>query len=275
MLAGRRLFLGETDYKTVKLVQRANIPRLSPLNQYVDEGIEEVLFKALTRDPAERYQSAREFGDRMSSYLAQKGVKFTAYDMAGLVTGLTSDQAKWQPREDSVIDRLIQQELMKFTSIESGGPPSLKKAAPLPRHTGAFKLDGEGLENPAEWFTRESEFPSPMPTPQTTATAAEPERDEAASGATVEESEAIAPEPAPNPAAEPAALSNHPVTPPPPPPDGTGAAAASSDPELVRAAASPDKGRKGGGMKYVLMILFAAAAVAAGAAAWFTRIIPH
>src|SRR5262249_149805 len=36
MLAGRRLFLGETDYQTIKLVQQANIPSLQRLNPEVD-----------------------------------------------------------------------------------------------------------------------------------------------------------------------------------------------------------------------------------------------
>ena len=47
MLAGQRLFCGETDYATVKLIQKANIPRLAPLNREVDEAFEEVLVRAL------------------------------------------------------------------------------------------------------------------------------------------------------------------------------------------------------------------------------------
>ncbi len=49
MLAGRRLFLGETDYQTVKLVQQANVPSLARLNPEVDEEFEGVLVKALAQ----------------------------------------------------------------------------------------------------------------------------------------------------------------------------------------------------------------------------------
>src|SRR5688572_3541523 len=63
MLAGRRLFLGETDYQTVKLVQQANIPSLARLNPEVDHDLEIVLGQALARDKNQRFQTAREMGD--------------------------------------------------------------------------------------------------------------------------------------------------------------------------------------------------------------------
>jgi serine/threonine protein kinase len=158
MLAGRRLFLGETDYKTVKLVQRANIPRLSPLNQYVDEAIEEILFKALAKDPAHRYQTAREFGDSLAGYLFNKGLKFTAFDMAKFLAELTSSQAQWQQKEDSFFDRLIQQDPTRSMPVEQQGGSAKGDPTP-PRHTGAIRVNGESLENPADWFTRDSDFP--------------------------------------------------------------------------------------------------------------------
>ena len=70
MLAGKRLFWGENDYATVKLIQKANIPRLAPLNREVDEAFEEVLVqRAHARSATTRYQTAREFGDALSDYL--------------------------------------------------------------------------------------------------------------------------------------------------------------------------------------------------------------
>src|SRR5262249_39328199 len=55
MLAGRRLFLGDSDYQTVKLVQQANIPSLRKLNSAVPDALEAVIMKALARDKAQRY----------------------------------------------------------------------------------------------------------------------------------------------------------------------------------------------------------------------------
>jgi serine/threonine-protein kinase len=57
MLAGRRLFLGETDFQTVKLVQQAQIPSLSRINPEVDAELEKMLGQALTQDTKSRYQN--------------------------------------------------------------------------------------------------------------------------------------------------------------------------------------------------------------------------
>ncbi|HEX4351317.1 MAG TPA: serine/threonine-protein kinase, partial [Polyangiales bacterium] len=92
MLAGRRLFLGETDYATVKLIQQANIPRLAPLNNQVDEAFEEILLKSLTREPDDRYQTAQQFGDALTGYLFARQLKVTNYDLANLVNTAISEE---------------------------------------------------------------------------------------------------------------------------------------------------------------------------------------
>ena len=57
---GRRLFLGETDYQTVKLVQQADVPSLSRLNPEVDAELEAVLMKARGIDEEAAYALLRK-----------------------------------------------------------------------------------------------------------------------------------------------------------------------------------------------------------------------
>lgn len=152
MLAGRRLFLGESDYATVKLVQKANVPRLSPLNSEVDEVFEEILLRALTRDPVQRYQSAEEFGNALTSYLFSRQLKVTSYDLAALVqTATTSGEpnASSNAKESSLIHRLIQEELDE--SILQSSDPSIRPAVEEEAPTAP---PGE-LEDPASWFSEE------------------------------------------------------------------------------------------------------------------------
>ena len=164
MLAGRRLFLGETDFHTVKLVRAANIPRLAPLNRLVDESFEEILLRALTRDPAHRFQTAQEFGDSLAGYLFAKGLKVTGYDIAALVNSLTSSRQQDRlDSEASMMDRLIEEELVRFTSIEER--PVDDSPSPLPDSpAGGAAWNGNDFENPADWFTGDSGQPAPPDT---------------------------------------------------------------------------------------------------------------
>ncbi|MFW5875837.1 MAG: serine/threonine protein kinase [Myxococcota bacterium] len=157
MLAGRRLFLGETDYQTVKLVQQANVPSISKLNPEVDEEFEQVLNGALTRDPNDRYQSAAEFGDALAGYLFSHRMKVTSYDIANLVKQTIGREPKAKPQDQSIIDRLIQEEMVRFTSIDEMNDPLDLEAKPLTEGgvEGSQPLDLGSFENPADWFAGE------------------------------------------------------------------------------------------------------------------------
>jgi serine/threonine-protein kinase len=155
MLAGRRLFLGETDYATVKLVQVANIPRLSPLNNQVDVDFEEIMLKALAREPEQRFQSAQEFGDALTGYLFSRQLKVTNYDIATLVKTAISEDAMPQKNETSLIDRLIQEELDE--SVGLGGEAKKPRLTPV-SGLSAVAQEGE-LEDPMQWFAEEAAAP--------------------------------------------------------------------------------------------------------------------
>ncbi len=148
MLAGRRLFLGETDYATVKLIQQANIPRLAPLNPQVDEAFEEILLKSLARDPEHRYQRAQEFGDALTGYLFSHQLKVTNYDIANLVNAAMAEDVAPTKNEASLIDRLIQDELDESIDLRSKSQQMPLTASEDPGEAGL-----EDLEDPASWFS--------------------------------------------------------------------------------------------------------------------------
>src|SRR5262245_49085254 len=77
MLAGRRLFFGETDFATVKMVQSAQIP---PLEREIPAELARILARSLARDPATRYATARDLGRDLTSFLYRHGQPVSAYD---------------------------------------------------------------------------------------------------------------------------------------------------------------------------------------------------
>ena len=58
-LTGRRLFQGSDDGETVRNVARCEVPPASSINPEVPAEVDMLLGALLTRDPAQRYQSAR------------------------------------------------------------------------------------------------------------------------------------------------------------------------------------------------------------------------
>ena len=158
MLAGRRLFLGETDYQTVKLVQKAEIPSLQRVNPEADAEFEAVLHKALARDPAQRFQSARDFGDALTGYIFKNQMKVTAYDIANLLKSTLGEKPK-RVQDQSIIDRLIQEELLSFTSLDEMDDPLNIGAQPLSPEDvdGGLPLDAGAFENPADWFSDDAD----------------------------------------------------------------------------------------------------------------------
>jgi serine/threonine-protein kinase len=126
----------------------------------VDPAFEEVLAQALAQDRQKRFQSAREFGDGLASYLFSHKLKVTSYDIAAMIKKVLSERGKSQrPREQSIIDRLIQEELLRFTSLDDMSDPLNPGAVPLSPEdvAGAAPLDAAVFENPADWFSDDEE----------------------------------------------------------------------------------------------------------------------
>jgi serine/threonine-protein kinase len=153
MLAGRRLFLGETDYETVQAVSAAKVPSLVGTHAEVDEELDALLQKSLARRPEDRFQSARELGDALAGYLFHHQMKVTSYDIANLVKEALERQ-KSVPPQPVMIDTMILEELERFTSLEStaGVPIEANSFALSPDNEGSRPLDATEFVDPSNWF---------------------------------------------------------------------------------------------------------------------------
>jgi len=133
MLSGRRLFYGETDLDTVHLVQSARVPPLYGVNPDVTRDLDEVLARALARDPDQRYSSARDFGRDLSAILFANGNPVSSFEIAELVARpLAQRELDRAGKKDggSIISSLIEEALFEFVSLgDNGGSQS--GAAPL------------------------------------------------------------------------------------------------------------------------------------------------
>ncbi|UQA55864.1 serine/threonine protein kinase [Polyangium aurulentum] len=151
LLAGKRLFLGGSDYQTIKRVQEALVPSLTSLNKDVPPELEKIIARALAKEPEKRFQTAREFGRALTSLLFKMGRPVGAHDVAELVHGTvalrkTSDQDK-----DTALHKLIEAALLEFTSLHDSATSG---------RSGSIPDDGRGAlpRAPKELPERVSQF---------------------------------------------------------------------------------------------------------------------
>jgi serine/threonine-protein kinase len=275
LLSGQRLFLGETDFQTVKKVQQAVVPPISSLNKKVPPELERIVNRTLARDPAQRYQTARELGQDLSKFLFHYGQPVSTFDIATLVQGTVRDRAKHRAPQGSIIDKLIEEALLEFTSLQAEDTGTHRRSAAPAGGVAAKPLNPEAFVDPTNWaqeigigeLGRGARDPIRATLP--------PEVFSEGNLSALEDEDAHPshPNPPPNPAMLPHAPPPHVATP--PMPMGVQAMAPAGHPQGPPPPVSRGGAAKKGGSGATLGVVVVLAAAAAVAAAWFTNLIPH
>jgi serine/threonine-protein kinase len=141
-LAGRRLFLGKTDFDTVKQVQEAKVPSLSAINASVPTQLEKIVGHALAKRPSNRYSSARDLGRDLTTFLYHFGRPVSAFDVADAVQAMRADKRQVPREKASIIDKLIEEALLAFTSLQEDHPAPTP-AVPEPPAKEGFEYIGQ------------------------------------------------------------------------------------------------------------------------------------
>jgi eukaryotic-like serine/threonine-protein kinase len=170
MLAGKRLFLGETDFQTVRLVRDAVIPPLPSINPAVTPELDEIVRRGLARDPEARYLSARELSRDLTRYLFRHGAPVGDDNVAELVNRATGTPAERPIDGTKKIAEMIDLMLLEFRSLtkDEGEKPattslfsetlSFQSSAPPP-------MDSSADDTPLGGLADELEGPDPLATP--------------------------------------------------------------------------------------------------------------
>ncbi|MBC8071654.1 MAG: hypothetical protein IAG13_25235, partial [Deltaproteobacteria bacterium] len=144
MLTGTRLFLGETDYQTVELVRRAEVPSLAALNPDVPPELEKIIRKALAKDLDVRYQKAGDFHDDLLGFLFSRSLKVSARMLSDVLEDLRKVQPALQPMApdgSTLILQMIDDEFLAFRSLGEDEDAPETGSQPLESLMGGAVLD--------------------------------------------------------------------------------------------------------------------------------------
>ena len=119
ILTAQRLFQGETDFATLEKVRAVEVPRPSEVNTEIPQALEDIAFKALAREPEERYQSAIELHDELQAFMFAQGLFYSRKDLA---TWMRTQYAK---------EIELEKESNK-AGVQPPPPPKGKKPPPPP-----------------------------------------------------------------------------------------------------------------------------------------------
>ncbi len=88
LLTGRRLFRATSEGETVLSVLSRNIPAPSQFESGIPRQLDAIVLKALSRDPAQRYASARELVRALEGFLAAASDTVPSMDLADWIEDL-------------------------------------------------------------------------------------------------------------------------------------------------------------------------------------------
>jgi len=149
LLSGKRLFMGDTDFATVKQVQQAHIPSLREIRSDSSEELERIIARAMAKDVNRRYHSARDLGRDLTTFLYHYGKPVSSFDISELVRGSMASRKKKAPDKASIIDKLIEEALFEFTSLQDDEGRKSSGPKPAPK-SDDLKLGFEDIGNWAD-----------------------------------------------------------------------------------------------------------------------------
>jgi serine/threonine protein kinase len=107
LCTGERLFVGSSDYSVLEKVQQARIVPPSKLVRDIPDRLEEVILKALAREPEQRYQHAADLAQDLMRFLIESHTRIVSRDdiAAFMKAVFPDDDARERRNEAVVLDR--------------------------------------------------------------------------------------------------------------------------------------------------------------------------
>ncbi|MCZ7682850.1 MAG: protein kinase [Sandaracinaceae bacterium] len=164
-LTGQRLFVGRSEVDTIMAVEHKVVLPPSVVVGSVPRALDDIALKALSRDPEQRYPTARAMARELVEWLGASGAPLTNADVGELVTEVCGDR---RDVRQEVVASVMQDEPVRGRGLGRNRPRTETGKRPLPETTvdsiPEVITDVRSIV-PAEDLVEEIE-PSPLPAAQ-------------------------------------------------------------------------------------------------------------
>ncbi len=92
LTTGRRLFKAKSEFETLKLICEREYPRPSQIRAGYPAALETIVMRALAKDPADRYQNARDMQADLESFVRNERIAASSVSLANWMKMLFEDK---------------------------------------------------------------------------------------------------------------------------------------------------------------------------------------
>jgi len=118
MLTGQRLFYGEDDLDSLRLARAAKVPPPTAFNREISSSVESVLYRALARNPEDRFPDARAMGRALTEALFAMNRPVSAFAIGDVVEVVRSYSREERSERAAFIEMMIEEELVGIESLD-------------------------------------------------------------------------------------------------------------------------------------------------------------
>lgn len=98
LCTGKRLFRGQNDVETLRMIVDGDYPRPRSINPSLHPRLEEIMLRALSKDRDSRYQSARDLQSDLEDHIRQEQLKVSSISLGAWMQDLFRDKLESQRR---------------------------------------------------------------------------------------------------------------------------------------------------------------------------------
>ncbi len=105
LCTGKRLFKHESELMILEMITKRSVVAPSQVAASISAGLEDIIMKALEKDPRRRFQNSQEMQFALEEYLRDEGHQTTNADIAAYMRGLFADKIEEKRKLKEIASR--------------------------------------------------------------------------------------------------------------------------------------------------------------------------